>query len=195
MKVRIGPYKNWIGPYQVAKFFTKDEDKQDKIVDFFDKIYLTNFLTWIDSKKNRKIKVHIDRYDVWNADGTLAYIILPMLKMIRENKQGVPSTDEEDAPHIVCSENISEEDKIWNEERWNYILDEMIWAFEQLNIDWEDQYYKSFGKFHIENNEDDTHTVVWDEKSDFDKDGLKKHRERMTNGFRLFGKYFQSLWI
>jgi hypothetical protein len=28
----------------------------------------------------RKIDVRIDKYDTWNMDSTLAYIILPMLK-------------------------------------------------------------------------------------------------------------------
>ena len=27
-----------------------------------------------------------------------------------------------------------------------------------------------------------------------DDEGRKKHQERMSNGFRLFGKYFESLW-
>jgi len=51
------------------------------------------------------------------------------------------------------------------EQEWDDILDKMIWAFEQKNRDdWED-----------------------------DK-GIKAHQERMTNGFKLFGKYFESLW-
>ena len=27
-----------------------------------------------------------------------------------------------------------------------------------------------------------------------DKDALTKHQKRMTNGFRLFGKYYEGLW-
>jgi hypothetical protein len=27
-----------------------------------------------------------------------------------------------------------------------------------------------------------------------DWDGLKAHQERKTNGYRLFGKYYEGLW-
>jgi hypothetical protein len=30
--------------------------------------------------------------------------------------------------------------------------------------------------------------------SRFDKEGYNKYRERINNGFRLFGKYYESLW-
>jgi hypothetical protein len=30
--------------------------------------------------------------------------------------------------------------------------------------------------------------------SRFDKEGYQKYGERIENGFRLFGKYYQSLW-
>ncbi|CAB4162510.1 hypothetical protein UFOVP787_51 [uncultured Caudovirales phage] len=173
MKIYIGPYRTWVGPWQIANFITKNDDRQEKIVDFFDRIGITKFLNWIDSFKKRDIRVKIHDYDVWNMDGTLAYIILPMLKMVKEQKHAVPGTVVEDAPHITDAPDTDEYNVDYSPERWNYILDEMIWAFEQLNSDWEDQYHQ-------------------DEK--FDYEGCKKHQERMNNGFRLFGKYYQSLW-
>jgi hypothetical protein len=127
-------------------------------------------------------------------DSTLAYIILPMLKKVKETKHGTPSTDEEDAPHITYPDDISEENKIWNEDRWNYILDEMIWAFEQVNSDWEDQYRHDLGEYHLENKDDEYSTVVWDREAKIDLEGMKKHGERMKKGFTLFGKYYQHLW-
>ena len=30
--------------------------------------------------------------------------------------------------------------------------------------------------------------------SHFDDEGYKKHQERITNGLKLFGKYYQALW-
>ena len=47
------------------------------------------------------------------------------------------------------------------------------------------------------------HSEVKDEKHDIfgqlhkikiDKEGLDAHQDRKTNGFRLFGKYYQALW-
>jgi len=71
--------------------------------------------------------------------------------------------------------------------RWDYVLDEMTWAFSQKlrNGGWEGDYYKY---------EDDPEELfgiklVWE-----DREGSKAHQERMSNGFRLFGKYFENLW-
>jgi hypothetical protein len=59
------------------------------------------------------------------------------------------------------------------EQEWDEILDEMIWAFEQkCRDDWMEDY----------------------DYNKWDSEGVKAHQERMTNGFNLFGKYFESLW-
>ena len=58
------------------------------------------------------------------------------------------------------------------EQEWDDILDEMIWAFEQkCRDDWMDDYDYSWNS-----------------------EGAKAHQERMSNGFRLFGKYYENLW-
>jgi hypothetical protein len=66
------------------------------------------------------------------------------------------------------------------------VIGEMIWAFEQkTRNDWEGDYYKY---------EDDPKEMfgmklVWE-----DREGRKAHQERMSNGFKLFGKYYEALW-
>jgi len=58
--------------------------------------------------------------------------------------------------------------------RWDWVMDEMIWAFEQKNKDnWMAPYY---------------------EYNKWDRDAVKAEQERISNGFRLFGKYYESLW-
>ena len=59
------------------------------------------------------------------------------------------------------------------EQEWDEILDEMIWAFEQkCRDDWMADY----------------------DYNKWDTEGANAHQERMTNGFRLFGTYFENLW-
>lgn len=59
------------------------------------------------------------------------------------------------------------------EQEWNDILDEMIWAFEQkCRDDWMEDY----------------------DYNKWDSEGANAHQERMSNGFKLFGKYYESLW-
>jgi hypothetical protein len=76
--------------------------------------------------------------------------------------------------------------------RWHYVIDEMIWAFEQKTLDWEDQYTtkedNKVSDYDAMKGVDPEYTYT------FDHEGMKTHHERMMNGFRLFGKYYESLW-
>jgi hypothetical protein len=113
MKVYIGPYKSFFGPYQLAEtlcFWAKpveDEhgfkSKPQWVHNFGEWLahgsvapepkvgeittwdrnrhctWLYDFLLWIDKKRKRTIKVHIDRWDTWSMDHTLAYSFCPCL--------------------------------------------------------------------------------------------------------------------
>lgn len=242
MKVKIGPYVNWFGPYQLAEklmFWVpmeKDEygfpQKPKKVHQFGEwlahgsirpepkigerrklggddrpitKLY--RFLNWIHSKKKRKVYVHIDRWDTWSMDETLAFIIHPMLLKLRDEKHGSPSVDDEDVPdHLksTAAPELTQEQKDCghtddnHHERWDWVLNEMIFAFEsKLNPDWEYQFTKGEYDYDfevIDENgtsqlvEGSEHTAVtdWDAKRAYGK--------RIENGFRLFGKYYQGLW-
>ena len=108
-------------------------------------------------------------------DSTLAYIILPMLRKLVENQPGAPFVDLEDVPeHLRLAEPTDDgADSTWFA-RWEYVLNEMIFAFENINNNWEDQFY-------LPNNECD-----WDARKAYD--------DRIQNGLRLFGKYYRGLW-
>jgi hypothetical protein len=64
----------------------------------------------------------------------------------------------------------------------------MIWAFEQKCRDhWEDDYYGPY--IESEDKRELFGRFEWT-----DDEGRQKHQERMTNGFKLFGKYYENLW-
>ena len=179
MKINIGPYLNYWGPYQIAdllQYVGVSEDRCEKIGDWLAKTPLNDLCQWIMKKRKRREKIHIDNYDVWSMNYTLASIIYPMLLKLKEQKHGYPYTDASDGPvDFVSDEGPEVWDKGYSEKRWNYILDEMIWAFESLvNEDkYEDTYYQN-----------DT----------WDMEGWIAHIDRQKNGLRLFGKYYYSLW-
>ena len=187
MKVNIGPYRDWFGPYQLAEkiMFWKDKD-DDAVFDFGEKIsntFIGKFLTWVDSKKKRKIKVHIDKYDTWGMDHTLALIILPMLKQLRDIKHGSPGVDDEDVPEELRSTTAPPKENEWDidsnwHKRWEWVLDEMIWTFEQI----------------VDESNDDPFFDHSTNPITYDKEGHKKHNERIDRGTTLFGKYFRGLW-
>jgi hypothetical protein len=139
--------------------------------------------------------VKIDRYDTWSMDHTLAYIIHPMLVQLHKTKHGAPFTDDEDVPIELRSTSAPPKENEWDTDgnhfkRYDYILEEMIWAFEQeLKDDDESQYYD-----HSESSDDIKDFTERISKIKVDHDGLKSHQERKANGFRLFGKYYQALW-
>lgn len=248
MKVDIGPYKNWFGPYQLAEALcfwatpVKDkfgiESKPDWVHNFGEWLahgsvlpdptkdnpiskwdddrpntLLYKFLLWLDSKKKRRIVVRIDKFDTWSMDHTLAYIVLPMLEQLKKTKHGAPFVDDKDVPKELRSTvapPLSEEDKNCGAvddlhfKRWDWVLDEMIFAFNsKIDDNWEQQFYSGNHDMYSE-------AIEWDELSGkptmyqlkrgpndthkVDMKGLKAYQKRISNGFRLFGKYYDNLW-
>jgi len=127
MKVYIGPYKRWVGPYQLAnilKYVGVSEDRCHKIGEFLADTWVGSLTHWVYKKRKRIIKVRIDEYDLWSLDYTLAEIIYPALKRFKDSKQGTPWVDAEDVPPEIF------ETKEYSEINWKWVLDEMIWAFE-----------------------------------------------------------------
>jgi hypothetical protein len=114
----------------------------------------------------REVSISIDNYDTWSMDSTLSLLIHPMLVQLKATQHGHPAN--------------------MTEQEWNEILDEMIWAFEQkCRDDWESDYYE----YEDDNTERFGLKLVWEDRA-----GAKAHQERMSNGFMLFGKYYENLW-
>jgi len=164
------------------------------------KVYIGPF------KKNtdqRKINVRIDKYDTWNMESTLAYIVLPMLKQLKETKHGsayVEEFDQTSNSAQYCFDFYEEGDSLaWEKghERWNQILDKMIWSFEQINIDWEAQFHSGEHDFYFEKDEGTNLSIMKMGPNDthkFDVEGCLNFQNRMQEGFELFGKYYRDLW-
>ncbi len=137
-----------------------------------------NLKSYKQIEKGKKHRVYIDDYDVWSLDYSLSFIIYPALLKLKNKKFGTPFVDDGDVPEELHSKYDKKMYKEWEIDdtrhflRWDYILDEIIWAFKQ----------------HSE----------CDPREPFDKENdyklNKEYNERKTNAFRLFGKYYQCLW-
>ena len=240
MKVYINNYKDhWISPYTILDymFFWTDWSKCSRnkslqsaldelegkykyveppewVEKWSDRLLpISKSIQWVWSKVDRKIDyVKIDRWDTWSMDHTLSYIILPMLKQLKETKHGSPFVDDEDVPEELKSTSAPPKENEWDTDenhfkRWDYALDEMIFAFEhKVDDSWQDAYRsgehdilwvpvdkdgnevpKGEHKF-MQMKDGPNHTY----KCDYD--GMQIVEDRMKNGFRLFGKYYQGLW-
>ena len=93
-------------------------------------------------ERNQRITVEIEPHDVWSLDWTLAQIIHPALVMLKQQKNGAPWVDPMDVPEelrptpeeLANYEEDARTDELWFD-RFDYILDEMIWAFDQIKQD------------------------------------------------------------
>lgn len=106
-------------------------------------------------------------------------------------------------------------------DRWDYVMDQMIWSFQhEVDDDWEEAFYPDFpdeeagvavrelefkgiGPAQLllfpdeegRTEEYELYEMVRSEtESRFDKKKYEQYQKRLAEGFRLFGKYYQSLW-
>lgn len=223
MFVKIGPHKNWYGPYQLAETLMFWKPKHDGTVHRFGHwlagsvategddwaaethtSWLYRAMNWIHKHQERAVRVRIDKYDTWNMDSTLCYIILPMLRQLKATKHGAPCVDDTDVPEELRSSSAAPKENEWDVDgnhfkRWDWVLDQMIWSFQQQhpNCDWEAQFHSGVNDFYFEKQPDSNfstlatganHTAV------FDREGYSAHSQRIDEGLRLFGKYYRALW-
>jgi len=224
MKIYISNYRDhWLSPYTVLKtvcFWEKDDDvfynhedtpghKYDKWVNRLAP-FCTAWNKFLDFVHPSINYIKIDRYDTWSMDHTLSPIILPMLKQLKEAKHGAPFVDDKDVPKGLGlrSTEAGPKENEWDTDdnhfkRWDWVMDEMIFAFEcKVDDSWQDAFRS--GEF-------DHKTVAceWDENGKAtmyrwedgpnhtykcDYAGMQKVEKRIQNGFALFGKYYQNLW-
>ena len=193
MRVKIGPYRsraisnihtNYMhrkhGRHEWEDNTNRFEHALGKFEDALQWVYNHTINLYLDKCTGQKISVKIHNYDTWSMDDTLAPIILPMLVQLRATKHGAPMVDMKDVPKELRAtkkqldaygKNGDVDPKHFD--RWDWILDEMIWAFEQkCRDDWMKDY----------------------DYNKWDTDGANAHQARMSNGFRLFGTYFENLW-
>jgi hypothetical protein len=204
MKIYISNYRNhWISPYTILEkvFFWREIDYDEPIIDKWSDrlnpicVAIQKFLDFVHP---RITYVKIDHHDTWSMDHTLSYIILPMLKQLRDTQHGAPLVDDEDVPEELKSTTApvkeDENDVDGNHfKRWDWVLNEMIWAFEQkVSDDDESQFFDTSAYDSSKQMIDDL--TKGETKTKIDWDGLKAHQDRKRNAFRLFGKYFQALW-
>jgi hypothetical protein len=215
MKVYLSNYRNhWISPYTILEkvFFWREIDYDEPIIDRLSNILLPlcqGIQKVLDTIHPKIDYVKIDKWDTWNMDSSLSQIILPMLKQLQLTKHGAPSVNDEDVPEGLNlrsteappKENEWDTDENWHK-RWDWVLAEIIWTFEQLTSDWESQFHS--GEFDRVSTpctwDDDGKPILfrWDkgpnDTSKFDSDGYMKHSNRIDKGLILFGKYYRGLW-
>lgn len=207
MKVFLGPYRyrwvsyvheRWMDRKYTKLWWDMDESEftaMDKLMEKLENILQTIYNKTINKildNQERKIDIRVHGYDVWGADNTIARLVHPLLIKLKEVQHGCPWTDDEDVPDEFKSTNAEPKENEWDtdsnlEKRWDYILNEMIWAFDAIIK--EEDGDDPFMEF-----EDDPNAQFGIRITRNDREGREAHNARIANGLRLFGKYFRSLW-
>lgn len=213
MKVNIGPYPNPMSTHKLECSYLERRYGED----WYD--ITPNQYIWIDhivvgllsgiqkyvleplnkTFCKRRIEVKYHDYDTWSLDSTLSLIILPGLQQLKAIQHGYPHVDNDDLP-TACLKDAS------GEERWEWIMDEMIWAFNEIANDYpgEEAFHAGvhdivWTKVDIHGNEDPNGTYRRMDNGpnhtfNIDFEGRKKYDERIQRGLILFGKYYRNLW-
>lgn len=212
---------DWVhnfGKFLAHGFYKETEQEKLMFNEDIPKTWLYKLLEWIHSKKIDPKYIKIDYWDTWSMDHTLSPIILPMLKQLKATKHGSGQVDMEDVPEYMRTSSFEdyenqkcfefyhedvEKRKYDVHDRWDWVLDEMIFAFDHMvDTSWEDKYHQGKiqylsvpckwdedGKptmYQMKNGPEHTHTC--------DYEGLAEEWKRVDNGLRLFGKYYRGLW-
>jgi hypothetical protein len=213
MKVYKSNYRHhWISPYTILEkvFFWREIDYGEPIIEkWADRLlpFSKAYQAVMDFIHPKIDYVKIDRYDTWSMDNTLADIILPMLKQLNTEKHGSPNVDDADVPMELQSWTSPAKDEYdvdgHHFARWDYVLNEMIFAFEsKVNDGWQEKFYSGVSDMKTvpcewdENGKPKMYQYVEGPNHTYkcDYDGIAEVQKRITNGFRLFGKYFEALW-
>ena len=209
-------YDHWISPYTLAEkiCFWREIDYDEPWVQRFNRVMEPVMQIWqtvlnvVDIRQVDYVK--IDAWDTWSMDTTLADIVLPMLRQLKDTKHGAPHVDYDDVPaRLRPTSKQQARFRLTGEtdpkffERWEWVLDEMIWAFEQIaDPDSDSKFFSgnwSMLERIVETDADGKPLLrAWEPGPDhtykLDKQAWNKHQKRIDNGTRLFGKYYRSLW-
>jgi hypothetical protein len=210
MKIYISNYRNhWISPYTILEkiYFWREIDYDEPMIDRLSNILkpfckaIHKFLNFI-HPEIRYVK--IDPWDTWSMDTTLAHIILPMLKQLKETQHGAGWVDDDDVPDELKSTSAPPKENEYDTDdnhfkRWEWALDEMIFAFKNtIDDSWEDEFRSGNHDIIFVPCEDNPNYKQMEHGPNHtykcDYEGMQKVQERINNGYRLFGKYYRNLW-
>lgn len=127
-----------------------------------------------ESEAVRTVEVHIDFWDTWNLDQTLAEIIHPALqKLLEDESIGIP--------YEICrkvaldAEKMSEEEEKLAARLWENFIRKMIWSFNEVK-----EGYPGEQKLNPSDNNFLAKSI--------------DYKNRIQEGLNLFAEYYMGLW-
>ena len=129
--------------------------------------------------------------DLWNLSDHLGKVIAIRLRAFRKMKKNGFPTDLDNVFDDPKKKTRTLNDKN-GMRKWNEVLDEMAWVFENYNKD--DKYYHHHGDMKWGEPDENGNCRLLDSGVTADKKKLKKHWHRVNDGLKLFADNFLKLW-
>lgn len=132
------------------------------------------------SKKDRKVKIKIDNYDLWSLDHTLAMVIYPAVKLIAKHKVGTPMSMFSDRCHELMQMGTQPTAALKREytklnkaghKKWQDTLNEIVWTFHQL-----------------------AEVEEFEATEGMTRKQEDAYHQRIKDGLHLFAEYYRALW-
>ena len=223
MKVKIKRYPHFRTTVKLEEFLEEKINISENISENLCKPiqFILNIINKVDEYLMAKNTIKIHHYDTWSTPDTLSLIVLPMLLQLKKTKHGAPIVDDEDLPESLRYtpeelEKIKKNEcvqKFWD--RWDYVIDRMIYSFDYLANNKENEKIEEFTTI-----DNDALFLRFGEKAEntldlykitekngvgfsggkngtryysLDYEKIKEHEEYVDEGFKLFGKYYRNL--
>lgn len=152
----------------------------------------------------RKNHVVCSERDAYNADWTIAQMVLPLLLQVKKDKQGAPFVDDVYVPEELRSTACAPKENEWDTDdnwfkRYDYVLDEIIFAMQEVANNYENEPYMYEKVREMSFGEIDPKTMTGELDTGLEiiphMEVLNKaYHARIQNGLMLFGVFFTSLW-
>ncbi len=179
MKVNIGPFKKFWGPYQIADLLQHvgvSEDKCDNIGRWLHDTWLTSACEYINSVNPRTVSVHIDNYDVWNGMETIASIVHPLLVEFRRQ------LEEQGSAPMSMPQFQYKSDWQWQQQSFDFYVADDELASSAAEQEWKDRLDKMIFAFEVYK-----HGSLHNE---YDEDVIR----RADEGLAFFAQHFSNIW-
>jgi len=176
----------------IVNMFSYEECEKNQFKKFIQYAIDTAWNQFIYSTPLLNNVVKLDPADSWNIDYTLSVIAVPLLKQLKKTNHGYFQVDDCDLPddfNKVSADCRCDDDEIIELERYNYIMDEIIWCLNEISNHEENS--PDIDSKHLAN------SASADNNNKETEQWLKDcwaYDKRIQRGCALFGKYFRNLW-
>lgn len=150
----------------------------------------------------KKCEVILDKEDTWNMDFTVATIVAPLIKQLRETTHSYAAIDKEDVPQELHQTygTQGEHTEKYSVQAYEWVLNEIEWAMNEISNENKNEppYHTKTGTMEFGEIDLKTRTgpLIFDgwESTPESVAANKAYHDRIQGACVLLGKYLTTMW-